>query len=186
MKRREFIAAAAAAIPSWLLPLDALAQGRPYLAAFSAQRALAYIKDGRAEWIIEPMAVGSGGFAEHRVRGGNVTPMGSFTLSWVNPQSRFRLFFGFNYPLPAHAERGRREGIISSDEYRSIMAAHEGGKTPPQTTRLGGYIGLHGLGGRSRQIHGQRNWTRGCLAVDDPSIDRIGKLVSVGTRIFIS
>ncbi|MBZ9559112.1 L,D-transpeptidase [Halomonas coralii] len=54
------------------------------------------------------------------------------------------------------------------------------------STSLGGYIGIHGLGGRSPYLNRRMDWTDGCLAVTDAEIDKLSRWVKVGTQVVIS
>ena len=59
---------------------------------------------------------------------------------------------------------------------------------PPQNTRLGGYIGIHGVGEVTREkmkIHRAVNWTDGCIALTNKDINTLRKYVSIGTPVII-
>jgi L,D-peptidoglycan transpeptidase YkuD (ErfK/YbiS/YcfS/YnhG family) len=49
---------------------------------------------------------------------------------------------------------------------------------PPQTTRLGGEIYIHGRGSRS-------DWTLGCIALDDDAMKELYDAIPVGTVVRI-
>ena len=94
-------------------------------------------------------------------------------------------FIGINYPSPADAERGLREGVIDEKTFQRIIAAHREGKIPPQNTALGGNIGIHGLGDANPNVHRLVNWTNGCIALDNAQIEELAQLVSPGMLLEI-
>ena len=71
-----------------------------------------------------------------------------------------------SYPGVDDAERGLREGLISRWEYRKIRETLEKRETPPWGTKLGGLIGIHGLG-----IYHNRPATRGCIALKNQDVE---------------
>ncbi|HIG74879.1 MAG TPA: hypothetical protein EYQ24_09980 [Bacteroidetes bacterium] len=111
---------------------------------------------------------------EHKI------PEGTFYVTRRHPESDYYLAFVLSYPTPVHALRGLDEGLISQREYESILAAHREFREPPQGTRLGGLIEIHGNGsGR------QRAWTRGCIALRNVHMDDLWEVVQVGTPVII-
>ncbi len=107
------------------------------------------------------------------------TPEGRFLVCTKRADSPFHRFLGINYPDPATAERGLREGRISIGEAQAIREAHdEGGRCPSWRTALGGGIGLHGAAERLEQ-------TAGCVALRDEHIDELFNVLRVGDEIEI-
>lgn len=131
------------------------------------------------------IALGSSGAGIKRQRGDNKTPLGVFRIGWMNDRSRFNRFFGLDYPNLDYAEQAYREKRISEPTYYAIRSAVENGHTPPQTTPLGGFIGIHGLGAGSPKLHAAFDWTDGCVALDNQQIQRLAQWVQVGTRVEI-
>ena len=93
-----------------------------------------------------------------------------------------------SYPNAAHADRGLRSGLIDATEHAQIIDALAQRRTPPQHTRLGGEIYIHGeaLGGdaSAKDACGD-DATRGCIAVDNSTMRKLFDLVPIGTRISI-
>ena len=112
--------------------------------------------------------------------GHEATPLGEFFVCAMNPCSQFRRSLCLSYPNVWHAERGLRDGLIEQGEFDAILQALEGGRMPPQKTRLGGEIYLHG---RSRP---GTNGTRGCVAVDDAVIETLFATLPLGTKVIIA
>jgi hypothetical protein len=92
---------------------------------------------------------------------------------------------GLDYPNPDAARRALRQGDIDRDQWQRIRQAFHTGETPPQNTPLGGFIGIHGVGAGDLEIHGQYNWTNGCIAVTNEQIDELAEWVTIGTPVEI-
>ena len=114
-----------------------------------------------------------------KVRAGDRrTPEGDFYIFIKNDKSAFYLSLGLSYPNAPHTERGLRDGLINRSQYETIMRALKAGKAPPQNTRLGGDIYIHGHGAGS-------DWTWGCVALENEDIRELFDAVSVGTPVTI-
>jgi murein L,D-transpeptidase YafK len=114
-----------------------------------------------------------------KVRAGDRrTPEGEFYVFTKNEKSAFYLSLGLSYPNAAHAARGLRDGLITRTQYDAIMRALRAKKAPPQNTRLGGDIYIHGNGAQS-------DWTWGCAALENENIRELFDAVSVGTPVVI-
>ncbi|HMG73886.1 MAG TPA: L,D-transpeptidase family protein [Pyrinomonadaceae bacterium] len=111
-------------------------------------------------------------------QGDRRTPEGDFYIFRKNDKSAFYLSLGVSYPNATHAERGLRDGLITKAQYDSIMGALRAKKGPPQNTRLGGDIYIHGNGAQS-------DWTWGCAALENEDIRELFKAVNVGTAVTI-
>jgi len=111
-------------------------------------------------------------------QGDRRTPEGDFYVFTKNNRSAFYLSLGVSYPNEAHAARGLRDGLISKAQYDAIMRALRAGKTPPQNTRLGGDIYIHGNGASS-------DWTWGCVALEDTDVRELFDAIPVGTPVRI-
>ena len=131
------------------------------------------------------IAIGSNGPSLARRVSDQTTPLGEFRISGINPRSRFHLFMAIDYPTMEHARSALADGRISPDEYMAVSNAWLGGEPPPQDTRLGGYLGIHGVGDGNTEIHGLVNWTDGCIAVTNEQMDELARWVGVGTRVSV-
>ena len=110
--------------------------------------------------------------------GDGATPEGSFYIFTKNRQSAFHLSLGVSYPNAEDAARGLRDRLISKKQYLQILRAVAAKRTPPQYTSLGGLIYIHG-GGASR------DWTWGCIALENEDIQELFDAVPTGTPIRI-
>lgn len=140
------------------------------------ERQLALFTDGR---LSHTFRIGLG-FAPqgHKTQEGDGrTPEGSYRTVLKNPRSSFYRSVMLNYPLPADAHRGFADGRINAATRDAILAAHRRGAAPPQRTRLGGEIFLHGGGN-------QGDWTLGCIALANADMDLVFAL-PLGVRVDI-
>ncbi len=125
---------------------------------------------------------------DKKIEGDNKTPVGNFYISSKKSESRFHRFLGVSYPAIDDAERGLRQNIITSAEYDSIVMANHNKQQPPQKTKLGGDVGIHGNGRWDfilRILPWHVDWTQGCIALSNRDIEELFSLVSVGTPVEI-
>jgi Uncharacterized protein conserved in bacteria len=106
------------------------------------------------------------------------TPEGRYYICTKNEQSKFTLFLGLSYPNTDDAAKGLAGGLITSDEYEKIASAIAAGKRPDWETALGGKIGIHGMGT-------SRDWTAGCVAMEDEDIKWLWDHTEIGDTVDI-
>jgi murein L,D-transpeptidase YafK len=111
-------------------------------------------------------------------QGDRRTPEGDFYIFTKNDRSAFYLSLGVSYPNAAHAGRGLRDSLITMTQYDTIIQALNAHKAPPQNTKLGGDIYIHGNGAAS-------DWTWGCVALENDDIRELFNAVTVGTPVTI-
>ena len=87
------------------------------------------------------------------------TPEGSYMIVKRNPNSKYYLSIGIDYPRPADVARARSMGLSP-----------------------GGDIFIHGRGDITNPF---RDWTAGCIAVTNDEIEDIYAMVPDGTPINI-
>ncbi len=115
--------------------------------------------------------------SQDKVReGDHRTPEGSFYVCTRNRASAFHLFLGISYPHGPAAERGLKAGLISRAQHRAITGALARRETPPQFTKLGGLVGIHGGGAGS-------DWTWGCIALANADIEELWEVCPLGTPV---
>lgn len=116
---------------------------------------------------------------EDKIRAGDRrTPEGEFYICMKNSHSQFYLSLELSYPNQKHAERGLRDGLITRSQYNQIVSALARKRVPPQNTRLGGELFIHGSGSAS-------DWTWGCVALDNMDIQELFNAVPLGTPVTI-
>lgn len=157
--------------------------GERWLLVDTEHHTLSVLRGDRVIIRFDNVAFGRGGLAKDRRRGDGTTPLGTFRIDRINSRSRFRLFFGIDFPRPEHARRALSSGGIGHDDYQRIVTAFEQRRSPPQDTPLGGQLGIHGLGPADRQVHDALNWTQGCIALTNDQIRRLSRWIRVGMRV---
>lgn len=163
-----------------------LAQAEPvWVLIDTSANQLSVMRGEQARVTFNNIALGRGGVAKNRRQGDKKTPLGEFRIAWVNPNSRFHLFFGLNFPTAEYASDAFSQGLISSETYAQIEYAGYQQLPPPQNTPLGGNIGIHGVGKGDVTIHKRLNWTEGCIALSNKQIEKLAKWVSIGTKVVI-
>ena len=111
------------------------------------------------------VALGGNPIGPKRREGDSKTPEGKYVIDGKNPHSQFHLALHISYPNAADRERAHKLGA-----------------------RPGGDVEIHGLQPKWAWLgsqHLQRDWTLGCIAVTNPEIEEIYKLVPVGTPVEI-
>lgn len=102
------------------------------------------------------------GFAPrgHKLQEGDGrTPEGAYRIDRRNPNSLYHLSLGISYPNANDVAAARARGV------------HPGGD-----------IFIHGT---PRVVLGKRDWTWGCIAVQNAEMDEIYAMVQTGTPIYI-
>lgn len=112
------------------------------------------------------------------IEGDRITPMGMFKVVYKNPESKYHLSMGLNYPRTEDALRGLKQGLISKAEFEQIKYAEATNGIPSWYTRMGGEIMIHGF------AEG-RDSTAGCVAVTNPEIEELYAICDVGTVVEI-
>ena len=112
------------------------------------------------------VALGFNPVGHKQRQGDGRTPEGLYFISAKNPRSAFYRSLRIDYPSPADVERARSLGIDP-----------------------GGDIVIHGLPNTASPIerleHPAKDWTNGCIALDDREMDEIWTVVQENTPIYI-
>lgn len=98
------------------------------------------------------------------------TPEGRYILRPHHESPAFGRCFFVCYPNESDAARGARDGAIDQRQADAISSALRRGEIPRQDTALGGLILLHGTRDRSRTQLTDRNWTLGCIAMENADL----------------
>ncbi len=152
------------------------ADGSPRILVRKSERRLILY---RGERVVLETRVALGGVAGHKEREGDRrTPEGDYTVCTRNDKSRFHLFLGLSYPGIADAAAGLRDGRLTREQHDQIVRSIRAGKQPPWNTPLGGEVGIHGHGAG-------RDWTLGCIALEDADVDVLWRHCPLGTPVRI-
>ena len=95
-------------------------------------------------------------------RGDGKTPEGKYYITHKNPNSKFYLSLGINFPNQSDKKRALQRGLNPGSD-----------------------IFIHGLGKKNILLHYFFDWTEGCIAVTNKEIEEIYGLVEPGTIIYI-
>ncbi|WP_339108642.1 L,D-transpeptidase family protein [Thioclava sp. GXIMD4216] len=106
------------------------------------------------------IALGGQPVGPKQFEGDGKTPEGVYYIDWRNPNSAYHLSLRVSYPNP-----------------QQISFAESQGRKP------GGDIFIHGQAGANKGRG--KDWTAGCIAVNDKQIEEIYSMVLTGTPIFI-
>ncbi len=124
------------------------------------------------------ISLGAVPVGDKEIEGDGKTPEGDFYVFAKNEQSAFYLSLGVSYPNIEDAERGLKANLISQTEHDEIVTAINEKKMPPQKTKLGGEIYIHGGGCDA-------DWTVGCMALENENMKEIFEAIPVGTSVSI-
>lgn len=144
------------------------------------RRLYVYRVVGTAEKLEKTLKIALGGQPTGRKakQGDGATPEGEYYITHRNPASKFFLSLGLSYPNADDAERGLKAGLLTRTQYQAIISAIQSLAKPPQNTRLGGDIFIHG-GGTST------DWTAGCIALENADIEALFKELPLKTLVNI-
>ncbi len=144
------------------------------------------LKSERRLWLIQDttlvrdynIGLGPSPRGDKYFRGDGRTPEGEYFICAKKADSQYYKSLGINYPSPRHAENALSCGTISYGDYCSIVKANDSKRMPPSNTALGGLIMIHGGGS-------YKDWTLGCVAVQNRAMDELFQVVSIGTPVHI-
>ncbi|MHC1725819.1 MAG: murein L,D-transpeptidase family protein [Syntrophobacteraceae bacterium] len=144
------------------------------------------LKSARRLWLVQEktlirdyhVGLGPSPRGDKYFRGDGRTPEGEYFVCIKKPDSQYYKSIGINYPSPRHAENALTSGSISYGDYCSIVQANDAKRLPPSNTCLGGLIFIHGGGS-------YKDWTLGCVAVQNRAMDELFQVVSIGTPVHI-
>lgn len=124
------------------------------------------------------IALGKTSVGDKEIEGDGKTPEGEFYVFTKNEKSKFHLSLALSYPNIEDAERGLAAKLITEPEHDAIVEAITEKKMPPQDTKLGGEIYIHGGGTDG-------DWTQGCVALKDDDMQELFDIIPVGTGAII-
>jgi murein L,D-transpeptidase YafK len=150
---------------------------KPRLVVKKSQRKLELF-DGEKLIKTYKIVLGFAPIGDKEKEGDGKTPEGDYYIFTKNNQSKFYLSLGVSYPNIEDAMLGLKTKLITKAEYDKIVEAVKNKKMPPQNTKLGGEIYIHG-GGTSE------DWTWGCAALKNEEIKELFDAIPVGTRVKI-
>lgn len=150
-----------------------------------ARQELSVFKNGQKE-AAYPVSFGVDPLSDKRKVHDLATPEGLYFISYKKDPSRYHRTLGLSYPSPADAEKGLASGVVSKAEYMKIVDAARRSRPGPCGTGLGCAIAIHG-GGVFRQYgaNRERDWTEGCVALDNKDMDKLFAFSRTGDVVVI-
>ncbi|MFN7973627.1 MAG: L,D-transpeptidase family protein [Acidobacteriota bacterium] len=142
---------------------------KPFRLVVSRSRYRLDVLDGERIVKTYPVAFGAPEGPKEK-SGDHKTPEGAYVLIPHHPSPGFGECFYVCYPSEEDAARGLERGLISKGEHQAIIARCRAKERPPDGTRLGGLILLHGTKDRSMRGLTDINWTWGCIAMENPQV----------------
>ena len=138
-----------------------------------AVRRLTVVGDGGETMFSSPIALGSCPTGPKEREGDGKTPEGVYFVC-LKKRGKYGPSLGVSYPNEADARRnGASEELIACIRQRAAQK-----ERPPWGTALGGEIYIHGGGAG-------RDWTAGCVALNDSDAEALYALAPLGTEIMI-
>jgi hypothetical protein len=137
------------------------------------------------------VALGANPVGAKRSQGDKRTPEGQFYICTRNAtNSAFHIFLGLSYPALPDATRAVNHKAITWREYQVIRQRLASRGAPLWSTRLGGWVGIHGgtdapFAQRRMQERGSHDWTAGCIAVTNHEIEEIYRATRLGTPVLV-
>lgn len=167
------------------IPMPVVGSGEVWVRIDLHDREMAIYQGRTRVASIPHVAIGNSGATRLRLKGSRMTPLGEFKIERINRKSQFNTFYGINYPTQEVVEEALSRGLITPREYRRFLRDKQRTQLTPADTRLGGHIGIHGLGQRDARIHRRYDWTDGCLAIENKDLEKIGPWLRRGTKVLI-
>lgn len=118
-----------------------------------------------------PVVFGFNPSDDKHMEGDGCTPEGIFKVKSMYDHKSWAKFIWFDYP--------------NAESYRRFEARKKAGQIP-ETARIGGDIGIHGVPeGRGEWMDQQVNWTLGCVSMYRKDVVEVYAVVQEGTEIEI-
>ncbi len=157
-------------------PLESAASYR--LVVKKSERKLYLYNDKQKLLKTYKIALGFAPVGTKTKQGDGATPEGEYYLTHKNPRSNYYLSLGVSYPNVKDAASGLQRKLLSQAQHDAIVSAIRAQAKPPQNTKLGGDIFIHGGGT-------WLDWTHGCIALANDDIKDLFDLLPVKTPVKI-
>lgn len=112
------------------------------------------------------IALGSQPGGAKRAQGDGRTPEGRYFICLVKEEGKYGRSLGLSYPNEQDAQLAFAEGRIDERTLVNIQTACAENRRPPWGSPLGGEIYIHEGGS-------DRDWTAGCIALDEQDMDKL-------------
>ena len=153
------------------------APGDVEIRIYKGRRTLELIMDGETAGRF-PIGLGFAPEGDKERQGDGRTPVGEYYVCSRNDRSNYYLSLGVSYPNTEDAQGALESGLIDRETYERIADAEARRALPDWDTPLGGAICIHSGGS-------QTDWTWGCIATEDETMDILWEYCPHGTPILI-
>jgi len=154
-----------------------------WLVIEKASKTLTLYQEGK-EIASFPCSFGLNPLIPKTKRGDLATPEGLYRVRFKVPSRKYYLFVGLDYPNLKDIQRAFWKGRLTKKEYQRYLKAYEEGRS--LNGPLGNGIGIHGGGlyrkGKARWV---RDWTHGCIALNNRDMEKVYRFVEPGTPVLI-
>lgn len=154
---------------------------------FKSLYLLGFYSDGKivqddGKPICFPVAMGTKPWGSKIAMDNQSTPEGWYKTATKQDKGQTAFYRGFmiNYPNADDVEMAFEKGVIGLSTKKSLLSSIKAGRTPSQSTEMGGEIMIHGMGSKTPV------WTAGCVALNNDDIDVLFRRVRVGTTVLIT
>ena len=163
---------------------QALSLAQDLIVIEKASRTLSFYRNGRLLHTY-PVSLGWNPDLPKKTKGDGATPEGAYEIIAKRPSKKYGLFMALNYPNLKDVNLAWWEGRLTYEEYLTCVQAAQK-KEPTPRCPLGFGVGIHG-GGVLRQYEGKkvRDWTYGCVALNDRDLRELYRLAPLGTPVII-
>lgn len=124
-------------------------------------------------------ALGRNPVGHKQCEGDGKTPEGSYFVCLKREKGKYGQSLGISYPSLTDAKNAVSDGRLDASLLHLFEDAERATKRPPWGTSLGGEIYIHAGGS-------ERDWTAGCIALDEGNMARVFALMEHGNRVLIT
>ena len=115
----------------------------------------------------------------HKMREGDgKTPEGAYFVCLRREKGKYGFSLGISYPSLTDAKNAVSEGRLDEALLHLFEEAERETKRPPWGTSLGGEIYIQAGGS-------DRDWTAGCIALDEGDMEKLFAMIDHGDRVEI-
>ena len=129
-----------------------------------------------------PVAMGMKPWGAKTSEDNQSTPEGWYRTASKQDVGQTSFYRGFllNYPNADDVARAIDRGVIDAPTKKRLLADISAGRTPSQSTKMGGDVMIHGEGAASP------DWTAGCVAVKNDHMDALFRHVRKGQNVLVT
>lgn len=125
------------------------------------------------------VALGKNPVGHKMCEGDGKTPEGAYFVCLKREKGKYGQSLGISYPSLSDANLAVSEGRLDAALLHLFEEAEREIKRPPWGTGLGGEIYIHAGGS-------DRDWTAGCIALDEADMNAVFDLMEQGDAVLIT